>query len=118
MKKRAKKPSGSFDWSRADAMTEEQRHAAALADPDAQPLTEAEAQEMKPIPAVKRLRIRLRLTQEEFGKCYGIPLTTLRDWEQGRSEPDQAVQSYIFAIGADPEGIAKALGSRRQTELV
>ncbi len=68
MKKRAKKLSGSFDWSRADAMTEEQRHAAALADPDAQPLTEAEAQEMKPIPAVKRLRIRLRLTQEEFGK--------------------------------------------------
>jgi putative transcriptional regulator len=28
------------DWGRLDAMTEVQRHAAALADPDAQPLTD------------------------------------------------------------------------------
>ena len=29
-----------FDWSAADALTEEEIHAAALADPDARPLTE------------------------------------------------------------------------------
>jgi hypothetical protein len=36
MAKHAKKASDTFDWSRADAMTGEQIHAAALVDPDAQ----------------------------------------------------------------------------------
>ena len=34
------KKTGKHDWSRFDALAEEQVHAAALADPDAQPLTE------------------------------------------------------------------------------
>jgi putative transcriptional regulator len=29
------------------------------------------------------------LTQEEFAARYHIPLGILRDWEQGRTEPDQ-----------------------------
>ncbi len=60
MKKHAKKASDTFDWSRADAMTDEQIHAAALADPDAQPLTEEQVRQMKPVSRVKLLRIRLR----------------------------------------------------------
>jgi putative transcriptional regulator len=111
MKKRTKKASDTFDWSRADAMTDEQIHAAALADPDAQPLTEEQLGRMKPFSRVKRLRITLRLTQEQFAKRYGIPLSTLRDWEQYRTEPDQAAQSYIKAIEALPEIIAQALNA-------
>lgn len=65
---------------------------------------------------VKLPRIRLRLTQEQFAKRYGIPTTTF-DWEQGRSEPEQAVQSYISAIDGDPEGAARALGKRGQPGL-
>jgi putative transcriptional regulator len=87
MKKPAKKASETFDWSRFDAMTDAQIHAAALADPDAQPLTERQLARMKPMSRVKLLRVRLRLTQDQFSKRYGIPLTTLRDWEQYRSEP-------------------------------
>jgi len=117
MKKNAKKASDTFDWSRVDALTDEQIHAAALEDPDAQPLTEEQVREMKPVPRVKLLRVRLRLTQEQFAKRYGIPLTTLRDWEQGRTDPDRAVQSYIAAIDADPEAIAKALSKRRDPQL-
>lgn len=71
---------------------------------------------MRPLSRVKRLRIRLRLTQEEFAKRYGIPMTALRDWEQGRSQPDQAVQSCILVIDAGPEGTAKALTKRRQPQ--
>ena len=41
------------DWSRLDAMTAEQRHAAALADPDAQPLSDADMDRMKPTPRLK-----------------------------------------------------------------
>jgi putative transcriptional regulator len=117
MKKHAKKASDTFDWSRADGMTDDQIHAAALADPDTQPLTKEQVRQMRPVPRIKLLRIRLRLTQEQFAKRYGIPTTTLRDWEQGRSVPDQAVRSYIAAIDGDPEGVAKALGKRRQPEV-
>ena len=116
MKKPAKKASETFDWSRFDAMTDAQIHTAALADPDAQPLTERQLARMKPMARVKLLRVRLRLTQDQFSKRYGIPLTTLRDWEQYRSEPDRAAQSYIRAIEALPDAIGNVVGKRRQPE--
>ena len=37
-------------WSRFDALTDEEAHAAALADPDAQPLTEERLARMKRVP--------------------------------------------------------------------
>jgi putative transcriptional regulator len=115
-KKIAKSDLDSFDWSHFDAMTEEEVHAAALADPDAQPLTEEQLARMKPFCRARLVRMKLRLTQEEFAKRYGIPLSTLRDWEQYRAEPDQAAKSYIEAIEAFPDGIAEALSKRRQPE--
>jgi len=113
MRKPVKKASDSFDWSRADVMTSAQIHAAAVADPDAQPLTEAQLAKLKPMSRVKLLRVRLRLTQEQFSKRYGIPLTTLRDWEQNRSQPDQASKSYIRAIEAFPDAIGNVIGKRQ-----
>jgi putative transcriptional regulator len=34
---------------------------------------------------------------------------TLRDWEQGRSQPDQPVRAYLAVIARDPEHVRKAL---------
>jgi putative transcriptional regulator len=115
-KKTANSDLDNFDWARLDAMTDEEVHAAALSDPDAQPLTEEQLARMKPFSPAKRLRMKLHLTQEEFARRYGIPLSTLRDWEQYRTEPDQAAQSYIQAIEACPDAIAEALSKRRQPE--
>ena len=98
-----------FDWSRADAMTEAEQHAAALADPDAQPLTEADIDRMKLLPPARAMRIRFRLSQEEFSAKFRIPLGTLRDWEQGRKEPDAAAKAYLTVIARDPEMVARAL---------
>ena len=83
--------------------------AAALRDPDAQPLTEADLARMKRVPRIKTLRRALGLTQEEFAARYHIPLGTLRDWEQGRCEPDQPARAYLTVIAHDPEGVWKAL---------
>ena len=44
------------DWSAVDALTEEQVHAAALADPDAQPLTEERLAKMRRVPRTKSIR--------------------------------------------------------------
>ena len=67
------------DWSRADAMMEAQIHAAALADPDAQPLTPERLAGMRQTPRLKIIRRALGLTQEEFAARFQIPLGTLRD---------------------------------------
>ena len=99
------------DWSRADAMTDEAAHAAALGDPDAQPLTQEDMERMRRVPRAKTLRRALGLTQDEFAKRYQIPLGTLRDWEQGRAEPDQPARAYLKAIAGDPEAVQRALRS-------
>lgn len=90
-------------------MTEEEIYAAALDDPDAQPLTDADLARMKRVSRVKIIRRALWLTQEEFAARYHIPLGTLRDWEEGRSEPDQTAKAYLKVIAANPEAIYQAL---------
>ena len=97
------------DWSRFDAMTAEERTAAAGSDPDAHPLAPSDMKRMKRTPQTKIIRRALSLTQEEFATRYSIPLGTLRDWEQGRSEPDQTSRAYLRVIASDPEGVLKAL---------
>jgi len=97
------------DWGALDAMTEEEKHAAALSDPDAQPLTEEDFKRMKRVPRARTLRRALGLSQEEFAARYHIPLGTLRDWEQGRAEPDQAARAYLKVIAAAPDVVRKAL---------
>lgn len=97
------------DWSRFDAMTPAERSRAARSDPDAQPLSTADLARMKRTPQVKVIRRALALTQEEFAARFKIPLGTLRDWEQGRTEPDQPARSYLRVIARDPEGVSKAL---------
>ena len=97
------------DWSRADAKTDEQIHAAALADPDAQPLTPEKLAGMKQTPRLKIILRALGLTQEQFAARYQIPLGTLRDWEQGAKEPDQAARAYLRAIAGDPVAVHRAL---------
>jgi putative transcriptional regulator len=61
------------------------------------------------IPRVKTLRRALALTQEEFAARFKIPLGTLRDWEQGRSEPDQPAKAYLTVIARDPQGVERTL---------
>jgi putative transcriptional regulator len=90
-------------------MTDEEVEAAALTDPDNLPLKDAELARMRPVSSVKRLRWKLSLSQEEFAKRYRIPLGTLRDWEQGRSEPDAPARAYLIAIAGDSDGVARSL---------
>lgn len=97
------------DWSAADALTEEQIHAAALADPDAQPLTAEKLARMRLVPRATSIRRALKLSQEEFAARYHIPPGTLRDWEQGRCEPDAAARAYLRVIAREPELVARAL---------
>src|SRR5690349_20635988 len=94
------------DWSRFDAMTTEAKRAAALDDPDAQPLAEEDMPRLRRTPRVRVIRQALKLTQEEFSQRFGIPLGTLRDWEQGRKEPDAAARAYLLVIARNPAAVS------------
>ena len=97
------------DWSSFDAMTDAQRTAAALSDPDAQPMVPGRHGKARTRAFI--IRRALGLSQEAFAHRYRIPVGTLRDWEQGRSEPDQATRAYLIVIARHPDVVAEALAA-------
>jgi putative transcriptional regulator len=90
-------------------MSEADIEAAAASDTDNPPLTPEREARLKPVPRVKTLRRALGLTQEEFSARYHIPLGTLRDWEQGRTQPDQPARAFLSVIARAPKEVAKLL---------
>jgi putative transcriptional regulator len=101
------------DWARLRAMTDEEVTSAAMRDPDARPMTPDQLRTARRVPRTKTLRRALALTQEEFAARYHIPLGTLRDWEQGRCEPDRPARAYLTVIAHDPEGVKRAFAGKR-----
>lgn len=97
------------DWRRFDAMSEAERHAAAVSDPDCPPASAAELARARRAPNVRAIRAGLNLTQEEFARRFGLPLGTVRDWEQGAHRPDKAAQILLRVIAREPEAIERAL---------
>jgi putative transcriptional regulator len=104
-----------IDWSRVDAMSESERHAAAMADPDARPMTDEEWARAPRVPQIAIIRHALKLSQEQFAAAFHIPVGTIRDWEQGRYEPDAAARAYLRVIARVPGTVRKALGARTKS---
>lgn len=96
-------------------MTEAEILAAALDDPDAQPQTPERLAQARRLPRAKIIRRALGLTQEQFSARFGIPVGTLRDWEQGVAEPDTCARVYLTVIARDPEAVAAALAPRARS---
>jgi putative transcriptional regulator len=74
-------------------------------------MTAEERKNARRRPRVTVIRRALRMTQEQFSAEFGIPLGTLRDWEQERAEPDAPARAYLRAIAGNAEAVAKALKS-------
>jgi DNA-binding transcriptional regulator YiaG len=60
---------------------------------------------------VKAIRERMELSQEQFALEFGLELATVRNWEQGRSEPDAAARNFLVTIARDPDAVRHALVS-------
>ena len=89
--------------------TDAEIHAAALTDPDNPPRPDKNFARMKRVPQVRVMRRALGLTQDEFSARFQIPLGTLRDWEQGRAEPDAPARAYLKVIAVNPASVSEAL---------
>ena len=58
---------------------------------------------------VALLRRGMQLTQQEFAALLGVPVRTLRNWEQGRRTPRGPALALLSAVKNDPEHVLKAL---------
>jgi putative transcriptional regulator len=61
------------------------------------------------VPDVRAIRRKLRMSQTEFAEKYRIPLPTLKNWEQGRRQPDAPAAAYLHVIARRPNEISEAL---------
>ncbi|MBZ9994258.1 helix-turn-helix domain-containing protein [Mesorhizobium sp. BH1-1-4] len=59
--------------------------------------------------SVREVRDGTKLSQEAFSVRYGLDLATLRNWEQGRSEPDAAANTLLWTIARNPQAVEKSL---------
>ena len=61
------------------------------------------------MPDVKAIRRSLRMSQHNFAVTYRIPLSTLKNWEQGRRAPDAPAAAYLLAIKRRPKEVREAV---------
>lgn len=71
-----------------------------------------------PVPGMKKtliypvnpqdIRKKLNMSQQEFSDAYGIPLSTLRNWEQGRRKLDNTAIAYLKTIMRFPKEVMSA----------
>jgi putative transcriptional regulator len=71
----------------------------------------AEALPTGSAPAVRDLRRRARLTQLEFATRLGVPVETIRNWEQGKRLPRGPARALLAVIAHAPETVFAALAS-------
>jgi putative transcriptional regulator len=58
---------------------------------------------------VKKIRLRLGLSQEAFAETYGFALSAVRDWEQGRRRPERSARILLKIVEKEPDAVTRAL---------
>src|ERR1043166_9726420 len=71
---------------------------------------EIEAGAVNP-PAVRDPRRRAQLTQIEFASRLGVPVETIRNWEQGKRAPRGPARALLAVIAHSPETVFAALAT-------
>ena len=62
-------------------------------------------------PGVRDLRRRAQLTQIEFATRLGVPVETIRNWEQGKRAPRGPARALLAVIAHSPETVFAALST-------
>lgn len=60
---------------------------------------------------VARIRRRLGLSQSAFARAFGLDVTAIHAWEQGRRRPDRAARILLAVIAKEPEAVRRALAA-------
>jgi putative transcriptional regulator len=68
------------------------------------------------VPDVGRLRRKLKLTQTDFALKIGVPVATLRNWEQGRRYPTGPARVLLNALAREPKAVMAAIAASEAVE--
>jgi putative transcriptional regulator len=55
------------------------------------------------------IRAALGLSQAAFARRFGLDVTAVQAWEQGRRRPDRAARILLAVIAREPEAVLRAL---------
>jgi putative transcriptional regulator len=89
------------DWPRIDATTEEEI-AAQIAEDEAEAMRDAAAY-------ARRVRRKVGLSQVAFARRIGVPVDTVRNWEQGKRAPQGPARALLRIIDRAPETALRVL---------
>jgi putative transcriptional regulator len=92
------------DWTRLDAMTDEDIARQIAANPDATP-------DMAPEIDVRAIRRSAGMTQAEFAAAYAFSVRTVQEWERGAKRPSGPARTLLRAIKGDAAGVLRALAA-------
>ncbi len=62
-----------------------------------------------PVIDVRSLRHKLGLSQSQFASRFGFTPATVRNWEQGRTQPDGPSRVLLAVIAHHPDAVEDAL---------
>lgn len=79
--------------------------------PAAAPTVSAVTLATAALPAVRDLRRRAQLTQLEFAARLGVPVETIRNWEQGKRMPRGPARALLAVIAHAPDTVFAALAT-------
>jgi putative transcriptional regulator len=96
---------------RLDGVRAEEIERKAREDSDNPPATDEELDRGVFARSVRLARQRLGLSQTEFAARFRINIARLKDWEQGRSNPDSVALAYLTVIEREPDAVERALGA-------
>jgi putative transcriptional regulator len=69
-----------------------------------------ESVEIEPMPAerIRAIRKKVAKSAKEFERRFGIPASTISNWEQGRRTPDPAGRLLLKVLEAHPDLVEEA----------
>ena len=66
-----------------------------------------------PVPQVdvRKLRVRMGLSQAKFAAKFGFSLDSIQNWEQGHRRPEGPARVLLVVIAKNPKAVEEALRS-------
>jgi putative transcriptional regulator len=100
----ARKALAATDWTRVDAMTDEDIARQIASNVDAAP-------DMAPEIDVRAIRRAAGMTQAQFAAAFEFSVRTVQEWERGAKRTSGPSRTLLRAIKGNPEGVRRALAS-------
>jgi len=60
---------------------------------------------------VRAIRAQTGMSQTQFARRFGFSASAVREWEQGRRQPEAAARTLLLVIASRPELVAEVLAA-------